>query len=251
MNRLVPLLFAAIAGASCSTSFDVGPRADADPTTDAGPVVEGGRTTCAGADFCADFETGPVESGWDDTNQQNGGTVALDSTRGFGSARSASSRTVPGSDESVYASLDKRLDGARRLTIDLDIWMTTPDWRGCPNFGVIGVAMGSRADTTAYFNFIINRGSISAAAQVPDLTGTESAEPFPYARWVHVTYAVDWDARSTSVSLDGKMTVSHHFIPTMDIGTDPNTSVQIGFNGFNPPQPDVTVSIDNVVINGR
>lgn len=248
-GRLVPVLFAAIWAVSCAVAFDVGPPqsvvGDGGPAGDAGPAVDAprgpARCPVPGAELCADFESAPVESGWDEKGESNGGTVALDSTHG---SQSASCRSVAGESDPVRATLVKKFTGARPLTVEFDTWITTPNWSAGPNFAVVAIEFGPGAGCY----LVVDPNEFSITTVTPDFSGDNSPKPFPYERWVHVSFTVDWNARSASVSLDGEMMVTHPFTPTKALGSDSATSVEMGFIGFNPPEPGVTVNIDNVVI---
>jgi len=264
MKNLGAILLLALGAMACTVKFDVGPAAGGTDSgvqdasvADAGGA-DAGVTSCVGvsADFCADFEEGAVDDHWTEPRATRGGTLAIDPDLGFGSARSARFQLPGGSSSDMDAALDKRIDGPwRPMSIDFDTWLATPNWGGSPNLAIAHVALVSdsaeTAARTAYFALFVEPNGVSVSAQTPTLETFSDRSTFPYDRWVHVGFDVDFDARTVKVRIDGRELITARFSPSLNVGGDFHTRVTIGLLGFNPPAPAVVQHVDNVVVRRR
>jgi hypothetical protein len=89
------------------------------------------------------------------------------------------------------------------------------------------------------------------ATQTPDFKAFTWNQPFPFSRWVHVVFELDYDARAVRLRIDGRDGVVAQFPSTLSLGSDFFTRVRVGLMAFNPPSPAATFHVDNVAIRRR
>lgn len=262
MTHLRPLLALALAlslAAGCSVDFNVGARAadvgpdassNADGGTDAASTDGGVDGWCKGkvAEFCADFETGDVASGWD--NQITvGGKVELDPTRGFESARSAVFLIQSGAES---ATLVKKLPGPwRPTTVELATFVASPTSDNA--IALLQLTLSSDVtETTATspsFLLLVSREGTTLLVRTPDPHPRASTKPFPFDRWVHVTFTVDWDKKSAAFALDGEPVVTYDDFPwTVPSGSLFETQLRLGAVVVPSPTAAPTVNHDDVLV---
>lgn len=244
--------------AGCSLDFHEGARPTA-ILADAG-AGDGGAIApdchAPGVLFCADFESGAVDTGWDDRHEEQGGAVSLDTTIGAGSPRSARA-AVAAVSSPAYAALVKKLPGEwRPTTIELDVFLAAPAFASessniaLAHVAFIGDAAAESQANTLYVSLGVETQRVTVSIQSPDFQQLFSDAPFPYDRWVHVALDVDPGAKVAELRLGADTVIHGSFSSTLAAGNRPSPTarVTLGLLGFNAPVPATTVNFDNVVL---
>jgi hypothetical protein len=226
------------AGASDAAVTD----AAADAPSDA-PSGDGGRF-CAGSNhaFCADFDEGAVDDGWDGKQIDLGSIVA--STAQRVSSPNAALITMPRrSDVSplAYATLYKKWPGFVHVVVDFDAFIVAPAWQnGDINSGVFTMAFTS-STANEDLNVSVGRTYTTVGNPGADANGAE----LPTDRWIHFHFDVD-PAKSMIATIDGKPFNSTW--PALVPGTGRSTVVTIGVSGYNRPAPEYKVYYDDLTV---
>ena len=202
----------------------------------------GGFCQSANHAFCADFDQGPVLSGWDSPQLDFGGTITASSTR-YVSPSTSAAILMPrrgAAAPTSYVTLNKGWPGWRHVIIDFEVYLEAPSWDTLDvNSGIFAVEFFSAS----------NDQGISLSAGKDYLTvgnpGTAmGGKPVPNDRWFHVQFDVD-PTKGLKATIDDQV-----FSATWSAqaGASPTMRIYLGVSGFNQPAPEYRLDYDNVTV---
>ena len=193
--------------------------------------------------FCDDFDIGAPLASWDGQYLDPKGGLSVSMLRAksaTGSLLSTMARRGA-SDPHAQSTVYKQFAGVRRVIVEFDVFLETPSFAsGDVNSGIVGIFFSSSTPKAAValsvgkgYTTLGNPGtSVNSAA----LTGDT---------WLHARF--DFDPAGTVQGSIGASSWQQTF-PAYFVGTDPETSLQLGVNGYNQPAPELRVFYDNVTI---
>jgi hypothetical protein len=212
---------------------------------DATPADAATRFCIPGAHaFCDDFDVGAPLATWEGKAVDSKGTVSV-STQRAKSAPGALLTTMArraASDPYALSAAFKKFPGARRIVVEFDMFLETPSFvDGDINAGIVSIYISSSTVGNAQIALSVGKGYTTFGNPGAPVNG----DPLTGDTWLHARF--DFDPSGKVTGSIGSVTWQQTF-PAYVVGTNPETRLDLGVNGYNQPAPEFRVFYDNVTI---
>ncbi len=235
-------------GESDGASPTDGGGKDGNAETDAPPAgrfCDGPKGKAAA--FCADFDDGVLESGWDKRYTDPNGALDLSTAFATSSPRSLHAtlaRSEPSADVTV-AILEKHLPGAwRRTVVELDLEVDAVTWKdGDVNRGFLEIGFENGPQTKS-MTLIAGQGYF----QVYMDAVANGHGVLTYDTPIHVRIDVEPALNKVTSTITINGNPDSQVGNTPFVGTGASTYILVGILGYNRPAPDISAYYDNVTV---